>query len=87
MTPAECNIGHIYAVASGDYMGEFLVLVEEKEDQCVFLSLPDFHIRDVPKEKYKWGIKHKILDFREKLPKDVFMECNKKYNEIKSSKA
>lgn len=75
-------VGHIYAVNGGDYMGEFFVLVEHESD-LIFLSLPDFHIRRVPIDKYDIGIKEKILEFQEKLPKDIFKECIKKYNEIK----
>ena len=75
--------GNIYAVTAGDYMGEFFVLVEQT-DQYVFLSLPDFNIREVSQEQYKIGIESSVLDFQEKLPKDVFNECIKKYNELKS---
>jgi hypothetical protein len=77
------QLGNIYAVNAGTYMGEFLVLVEES-DQYIFLSLPDFHIRHVPREKYQLGIENKILDFREKLPEDVFVQCISKYNELKA---
>ena len=82
--PRKCNIGNIYAITSGDYMGEFFVLMEQTNESNIFLSLPDFHIRHVPKEKYEVGIENKILDFQEVLPKDVFTECLNKYNEIKN---
>ena len=83
--PRQGDIGNIYAVTSGDYMGEFFVLMEET-NEYIFLSLPDFHIRHVPKEKYKLGVENKILDFQEVLPKDIFNECLNKYTEINTSK-
>jgi hypothetical protein len=75
--------GNIYAVTAGDYMGEFFVLMDNNTDY-VFLSLPDFHIRTVSEDKLQIGLDKNILDFREKLPVDIFKECIKKYNEIKS---
>ena len=75
--------GNIYAVTAGDYMGEFFLFMEELEDY-IFLSLPDFHIRTVPRDKYKFAIENNILDFRERLPKNIFNDCITKYNQIKS---
>ena len=80
---AKPEVGNIYAVDGGDYMGEFFVLVEKLQDY-IFLSLPDFHIRTVSEDKLQIGLDKNILDFREKLPVDIFKECIKKYNEIKS---
>ena len=79
---AKPEVGNIYAVDGGDYMSEFFVLVEKLQDY-IFLSLPDFYIRRVPKEKYNSGIKDKILMFQEKLPTEIFQECCNKYNELK----
>ena len=50
----------------------------------IFLSLPDFHIRNVPKTKYDLAMENNILDFRERLPKNIFNDCIAKYNQIKS---
>ena len=77
MTP-----GNIYAVTAGDYMGEFFLFMEESNDY-IFLSLPDFHIRNVPKDKYTMAVENHILDFRERLPKNIFNDCITKYNQIK----
>jgi hypothetical protein len=77
------EIGNIYAVDAGDYMGEFFVLVE-KTNELIFLSLPDFKIRHVPEDKYNSGLNEKILMFREKLPPEIFQECYDKYHELKA---
>lgn len=78
------SIGNIYAVSSGTYMGEFWVLMDDNGDYQ-FLSLPDFKIRRVVSDKFKIGIDKDILEFQEKLPKNIFNDCFKKYNSIKLS--
>tara|TARA_Y100000592_G_C5303410_1_gene236595 strand:+ start:205 stop:453 length:249 start_codon:yes stop_codon:yes gene_type:complete len=75
--------GDIFAVLAGDFMGEFFVFIEGSKEYT-FLSLPDFHIRKVPKNKYLLGIKDSILEFQETLPSDIFNDCIIKYNQIKS---
>lgn len=64
-------------------MGEFWVLMD-KNDEYVFLSLPDFKIRNVTQDKFDIGVKENILEFQEKLPKDIFNDCLEKYNTLKS---
>ena len=77
------KIGNIYAVTGGDYMGEFFVLMESGSSYTC-MSLPDFHIRSVPKDKFKFGIYNNILDFQETLPQEIFKDCLQKFNEIKA---
>ena len=76
------DIGSIYAVTGGDYLGEFFVLMEQKNDDYIFLSLPDFKIRQVPLKNHQFAIKNNILELQEKLPSDIFNECRTKYNQI-----
>ena len=64
-------------------MGEFWVLMDS-ENGYEFLSLPDFKIRNVAEEKLNIGIKENILEFQEKLPKNIFNDCLEKYNTLKS---
>ena len=44
----------IYAVNSGDYLGEFFVYMESNENEYRFLSLPKMQLRKVPKDKFKF---------------------------------
>ena len=71
--------GCVYAVTAGKFLGELLVFVETKNDNFKFLSLPTMSIRDVPKDKFDVGVKSKIIDFVERLPKDIFNTCVKQY--------
>ena len=69
----------VYAVTKGDYLGEFLVYVEETDLTYCFLSLPDMHIRDIPKSDTASGLQEGILDKVETLPRDVFSICHAQY--------
>ncbi len=71
----------VYAVTKGDYIGEFLVYVEEIESVYCFLSLPDMHVRDIPKSDIVSGLQEGILDEVETLPRDVFSICHAQYVE------
>lgn len=73
------SVGCVYAITAGKYLGELLVFVEEKNKVLKFLSLPTMALRDVPQDKFDVGIKSKIVDFVERLPKDIFSTCIKQY--------
>lgn len=74
-----------YAVEHGDYVGEFFVYVETKEENHYFLSLPKMLIRKVPVKSFNSGIKEKIIVFVEKLPDPVYGVCLEQYrkNQLK----
>ena len=77
------NRGDLYAVTMGDYLGQFFIYMEQKDNTHVFLSLPDFHVINVKNGDFEDGVDKKILDFREKLPTRIFKDCYKKYKKIK----
>jgi hypothetical protein len=70
---------YVYAVCGGKYLGEMFVFMEKQDTEYCFLSLPDMKIRQVPIEKFDMGLKEKILDTVNKLPKDVYDTCQKQY--------
>jgi len=75
---------YLYAITGGKYLGELFVFIEDKNDTFSFLSLPDMKIRDIPSEKFDFGIENKIIDVVEKLPKEVFEVCKKQYYKNKT---
>ena len=75
----------VYAVTGGDYVGEFLVYMEEINNNFCFMSLPDMKIRIVPKHDVYSGIESDILDKVEKLPRDVYLVCCKQYKACSDS--
>lgn len=64
--------GSSYAVQSGDYVGEVFIFVRRTPLTYDFLSIPVMENRYVNEQKMKIGIDEKILDFIEKVPRDVF---------------
>lgn len=69
----------LYAITGGKYLGELFVFMEKTNENFNFLSLPDMKIREVPHDKFEFGISNKIVDVVEKLPSDVFETCKKQY--------
>tara|TARA_R100000805_G_C3600473_1_gene101192 strand:- start:426 stop:704 length:279 start_codon:yes stop_codon:yes gene_type:complete len=81
------NIGSLFAVVAGDYMGEFLLCMERGNDEYVFMSLPDFKILKVPDVEVERGLNSKVIDFIEKIPKKYFKECCEQYKKIQNEKS
>lgn len=68
-----------YAVQGGAYVGEMFVYVEETEDNFCFISIPKNTIREVPKDKFFFGIDNKILEPVDKLPNGVYSLLKAQY--------
>lgn len=76
---------YIYAVTGGKYLGELLVYIKSDNIYHSFLTLPDMHIRDIPVEKFTFGVQESIVDVVEKLPRQVFYVCKAQYNKNASN--
>jgi hypothetical protein len=64
--------GSCYAVLKGDYHGEIFVFFKQENELLFFVTLPKMEIRKVDTAKFEIGLKEKILDFINILPKNVF---------------
>lgn len=74
----------MYAVNKGDFAGEFFVYIKlDKNYNYEFLSLPKMLSRTVPMNAFQNGVKHNIISFIEKLPKQVFSVCIAQYFKCK----
>ena len=71
--------GNSYAVESGTFCGETLVLIELKEDKLFFLCLPALTIKEITRADFDRGLENKIVKFIENLPKFAFKTCEKQY--------
>jgi hypothetical protein len=69
----------IYAVETGDYVGQMFAIVDLKDDTIGCLSLPRMENIDVPKESFDTGRNGDIIKFVEKLPEDVFSVVEAQY--------
>jgi hypothetical protein len=58
--------------------------MEKKNEYFNFLTLPDMTIREIPYDKFEFGLTNKIVDIVEKLPKDVYETCCAQYKKNKS---
>jgi len=75
---------NVYAVAVGSFKGEFLVYINENNDNMYFLSLPDNIIRKVPKKEFHSALKENIIEYIEKIPEEVYEICIAQYNKSKT---
>ena len=71
--------GHVYAVVTGDYVGEMFIYVESSNNAHNFISLPKNTNRIVPKEKFEFGIANNIVDPVTKLDGNMFKLLQKQY--------
>ena len=69
----------IYAVETGDYVGQMFAIVEVNKDHIGCLSLPEMENVKVPKESFDSGRNNDILSLVEELPKDVFKVVESQY--------
>ena len=74
-----CSKKQIYAVETGDYVGQMFAIVEINKDHIGCLSLPKMENVKVPKESFDSGRNNDILSLVEELPKDVFKVVESQY--------
>lgn len=74
----------IYAVRQGTHKGHFFVYISTVEDKHNFLVLPYNTTESVNVKEFEEGVDKKIVDYIEKLPKNVYEICCAQYNESKA---
>jgi len=72
-------VGHSYAIQTGTYVGEIFVFVEELESSYGFISIPKNINREVPKDKFHYGLSTNIVEFVEKIQSNAFNLLKKQY--------
>jgi hypothetical protein len=72
--------GDVYAVQTGDYVGELWIYVESNDENHYFLA-PNKINRQIPKEKFDFGKEHGIIEFVETTPKNIFKVLKEQYNQ------
>jgi len=73
------QVGSLYGISTGKYLGECFVYIERTDSDLYFLSLPRMEIRIVPEEKFNIGILENILEFQKVLPRKVRNVCIEQY--------
>ena len=69
----------IYAIETGDYVGQMFAVVRVSKDYINCLSLPEMKNIKVPKESFDSGRNNDILSLVEKLPKHIFKVVESQY--------
>ena len=74
---------NIYAVVTGDYVGEMFIFVDEQDESYRFLSIPKNINRVIPKEKFEFAWNNSIIEYVETAPRVVYKVAAKQfqYNE------
>jgi hypothetical protein len=71
--------GSAYGVGTGVFVGEMFVFIEETIDTYEFISIPKNQNRSVPKQKFDFGINHKILEYVKQIDNDVLTLLEKQF--------
>lgn len=75
--------GKLYFINAGRYKGDFYVVVEEKNNNLILFNLtPDSSgdkVFEVVVPVLESGIKGKIVDFVERLPYNIYIDCKNVY--------
>ncbi len=70
---------HAYAVTTGSYVGEIMVFVNRNEESYNFISIPKNINRQIPIEKFHFGLDESIVESVEEIPDDVFSILEKQF--------
>ena len=73
------EVGDIYAVTTGKYLGEFFVYMGSCQKYKKFLSLPKMINREIEIKHIDHALTKDILEFQEKLPREVKEVCVNQY--------
>ena len=68
-----------YAVQNGHYVGEMFVYMEKDDKNFYFISIPKNINREVPKDRFFFGVENKILEEVEKLPNNIYSLLKSQY--------
>lgn len=62
----------MYAVAAGDYSGQYIVPMQTTKSHVNCFTLPDQKVISVPIDDYNQGIKNKLLEEVAELETDIY---------------
>lgn len=83
--PLNLQKGNTYAVQTGDYAGEMLVYISTDFMYHKFLSLPLMINRNIPKDKFVFGMNNHIIEYVERVPKKFLCVIEAQYQKNENS--
>ncbi len=78
------QFGSTFGVLHGQFVGELFVYIEEQDNVLYFLSVPNMKTREVPREKYEYGLKSGVIEYVERLPRNERMVCKAQFQKNKT---
>lgn len=79
------KIKECYAVQAGDYVGQMFIVCEVTDNEVGCLSVPEMSNVKVPKESWNTGRNSDIIEYVEKMSKDIFKVCSAQYTKNENS--
>ena len=76
---SKLKFGSAFGVLHGQFTGELFVYIESTETTLHFLSIPNMKTREVPKDKYEYAIKNRVIEYIERLPRNERKVCKAQY--------
>lgn len=77
------KLGDTYACQTGDYVGRLLIFIDKNKHEYGFLSTPDMENQWVPIDKFDFGVKNGIIEYVERVPKEVRAVASIKFGQNK----
>ena len=75
----------LYAVQTGDYVGQMFAVVNPTKEFIGCLSIPKMENIEVPVDSFENGRNNDIIKFVEKLPRKVYSVVEAQYNKNENS--
>lgn len=75
----------LYAVQTGDYVGQMFAVVNPTKEFIGCLSIPKMENIEVPVDSFENGRNHDIIKYVEKLPRKVYSVVEAQYKSNENS--
>ena len=75
------KIGDLYACLMGDHVGKFFIIVEKHKDKFGVLAVPTMENLWIPRDKFDFGLDNGIIEYVERVPKEVRKTSEAKFKE------
>jgi hypothetical protein len=77
------RLGDTYACQTGVHVGKMLIYIDKNNHQYGFLSSPTMENVWVPIDKFEFGVNNGIIEYVERVPKEVRKVVDAKFKENK----
>ena len=80
---SKLRMGNTYACQTGLHAGKMLIFIDKNKHEYGFLATPTMENIWVPIDKFEFGVKNKIIEYVERVPKTVRTVAVAKFKENK----